>query len=268
MNEIIINDTPVTIKEYQGQRVVTLKDIDTVHSRADGTARRNFNTNKKYFIEGEDYFKITPYEFRTAIGEMDSRQQNDVTLITESGYLMLVKSFTDDLAWNVQRQLVKIYFRAKAKSDSYLIDDPIERAKRWIEEQEAKRELETIVAVQNQQIAELQPKASYYDMVLNCKDLIPIKIIAADYGKSAVWLNKQLQRHNIQHKEDGIWLLYHEYAEKGYTSTKTYPYRDNNGEIHCKPHTYWTQKGRLFIYELLKSDGIFPLIEQEESANH
>ncbi|MEE5994297.1 MAG: ORF6N domain-containing protein [Oscillospiraceae bacterium] len=160
MNEIIINDTPVTIKEYQGQRVVTLKDIDTVHSRADGTARRNFNTNKKYFIEGEDYFKITPYEFRTAIGEMDSRQQNDVTLITESGYLMLVKSFTDDLAWNVQRQLVKIYFRAKAKSDSYLIDDPIERAKRWIEEQEAKRELETIIAVQNQQIAELQPKAS------------------------------------------------------------------------------------------------------------
>jgi hypothetical protein len=113
MNEIIINDIPVTIKEYQGQRVVTLKDIDTVHGRPDGTARRNFNTNKKYFIEGEDYFKITPYEFRTAIGEMDSRQQNDVTLITESGYLMLVKSFTDDLAWNVQRQLVKIYFRAK-----------------------------------------------------------------------------------------------------------------------------------------------------------
>lgn len=111
MKEIIINDMPIQVKEYGGQRVVTLKDIDTVHGRPDGTARKRFNENKKRFIEGEDYFKITPSEFRTAIGEMDSRQQNDVTLITESGYLMLVKSFHDDLAWNVQRQLVNSYFR-------------------------------------------------------------------------------------------------------------------------------------------------------------
>jgi len=116
MKEIIINDMPVQVKEYGGQRVVTLKDIDTVHGRPDGTARKRFNENKKRFIEGEDYFKITPSEFRTAIGEMDSRQQNDVTLITESGYLMLVKSFHDDLAWNVQRQLVNSYFRCKAQT--------------------------------------------------------------------------------------------------------------------------------------------------------
>lgn len=116
MKEIIINDMPVQVKEYGGQRVVTLKDIDTVHGRPDGTARKRFNENKKRFIEGEDYFKITPSEFRTAIGEMDSRQQNDVTLITESGYLMLVKSFHDDLAWSVQRQLVNSYFRCKAQT--------------------------------------------------------------------------------------------------------------------------------------------------------
>lgn len=116
MKEIIINDMPVQVKEYGGQRVVTLKDIDTVHGRPDGTARKRFNENKKRFIEGEDYFKITPSEFRTAIGEMDSRQQNEVTLITESGYLMLVKSFHDDLAWSVQRQLVNSYFRCKAQT--------------------------------------------------------------------------------------------------------------------------------------------------------
>lgn len=116
MKEIIINDMPVQVKEYGGQRVVTLKDIDTVHGRPDGTARKRFNENKKRFIEEEDYFKITPSEFRTAIGEMDSRQQNDVTLITESGYLMLVKSFHDDLAWNVQRQLVNSYFRCKVQT--------------------------------------------------------------------------------------------------------------------------------------------------------
>lgn len=114
MNELqTINNTEILVKEFSGQRVVTFKDIDAVHGRPDGTARRNFNANKSHLIEGEDYFKITPDEFRTAIGDMDSRQQNDVTLITESGYLMLVKSFTDDLAWEVQRELVKGYFRAK-----------------------------------------------------------------------------------------------------------------------------------------------------------
>lgn len=111
-----VNGTDVLIKEYNGQRVVTFKDIDTVHGRPDGTARKRFNDNKQHFVEGEDYFKITPSEFRTAIGDMDKRQQNDVTLITESGYLMLVKSFTDSLAWDVQRALVKTYFRTKEES--------------------------------------------------------------------------------------------------------------------------------------------------------
>lgn len=115
MNELTtINNTQVLVKEFSGQRVVTFKDIDAVHGRPDGTASRNFRSNREHFIEGEDYFKITPDEFRRAFGDMDSRQQNDVTLITESGYLMLVKSFTDDLAWKVQRELVKGYFRAKS----------------------------------------------------------------------------------------------------------------------------------------------------------
>ena len=114
-NEVVkVNQQNVLVKEYKGQRVVTFKDIDLVHERAEGTARKRFSDNKRHFVEGEDYFKITPSEFRTAIGEMDLRQQNDITLLTESGYLMLVKSFTDELAWKVQRQLVKTYFSQKA----------------------------------------------------------------------------------------------------------------------------------------------------------
>lgn len=108
-----INNVALTVKEYYGARVVTFKEIDAVHGRPDGTASRNFRANRGHFIEGEDFFKITPDEFRRTIGEMDSRQQNEITLITESGYLMLVKSFTDDLAWEVQRELVNGYFRAK-----------------------------------------------------------------------------------------------------------------------------------------------------------
>lgn len=112
MSELTVGNVNVVIKEYQGQRVVTLKDIDTVHERPDGTARRNFNTNKQHFIEGIDYFKIQPNEIRT----VGITSPNGGTVVTESGYLMLVKSFTDDLSWNVQRELVNTYFRVKELS--------------------------------------------------------------------------------------------------------------------------------------------------------
>lgn len=118
LQTVSINKNDIAVKEYQGKRVVTLKDIDLCHNRPDGTARRNFNQNKQHFIEGTDYFVVKPSdiqmdEFRTS--EINNR---GTTLITESGYLMLVKSFTDDLAWDVQRQLVNTYFRVQNKTDS------------------------------------------------------------------------------------------------------------------------------------------------------
>lgn len=114
MNEVItVNGQSLAVKEYEGKRVVTLKEIDAVHQRPDGTAGRNFRNNKEHFIEGEDYYRISPDEFRRTIGDMDSRQSNDIILITESGYYMLVKSFTDDLSWTVQRALVNSYFKVK-----------------------------------------------------------------------------------------------------------------------------------------------------------
>ena len=111
---VIINTMPLAIKEYNNRRVVTFKDIDTLHQRPKGTARKRFNDNKSRFIEGEDYFKVCASEFRTRkIANISSKAQEDITLITESGYLMLVKSLTDDLAWKVQREIVNTYFRAK-----------------------------------------------------------------------------------------------------------------------------------------------------------
>ena len=113
MNEII-NNVIISVKEYNGQRVVTFKDIDKVHNRPEGTARKRFNDNRKRFIEGEDYFKVCASEIRTnKIMDISPKTQCDVILVTESGYLMLVKSFTDELSWVVQRQLINTYFRIK-----------------------------------------------------------------------------------------------------------------------------------------------------------
>lgn len=110
MNAISINNCELGIKEYNHHRVVTFSDIDNVHQRPVGTARRNFNTNKKHFIENEDYYTLKPNVRNSYIEKIPPK---GITLLTETGYLMLVKSFTDDLAWDVQRQLVKTYFRAQ-----------------------------------------------------------------------------------------------------------------------------------------------------------
>lgn len=106
------------LKSWEGKRVVTLKDIDMVHNRPTGTARRNFNKNKQRFIENEDYYKISAYEFRTQIdGNETKKVAEDVYLFTEMGYLILVKSFKDDLSWEVQRRLVNSYFKQDSKQE-------------------------------------------------------------------------------------------------------------------------------------------------------
>ena len=126
--------------------------------------------------------------------------------------------------------------------------------------------LEEQNAIQNQQIAELQPKASYYDLVLNCKDLVSVTTIAKDYGWSARKMNTYLHDLGVQYKQGSVWILYQKYAEMGYTSTKTHSHPGKDGDVHATVHTYWTQKGRLFIYDLLKKNGILPMVERGETA--
>jgi len=127
--------------------------------------------------------------------------------------------------------------------------------------------LSAAMAVQKQQIAELKPKATYYDLILQCTGLTAITVIAKDYGKSGVWFNNYLHEIGIQYKVGDVWVLYQKYAECGYTQTKTHNYTDHKtGKPGAKPHTYWTQKGRLFLYEILKSHGVLPRIESDKNA--
>lgn len=112
--------------------------------------------------------------------------------------------------------------------------------------------------------AELQPKAAYYDYVLQSDSLIRITEIAKDYGMSGRQLNTLLHDSGVVYNLAGTWLLYSRYAKKGYTQSKTIKL-PNGG---TKLHTYWTQEGRLFIYELLKRQGILPTMERKEVADY
>lgn len=111
---VTIGDAELSVIEYFGRRVVTLGQVDAVHQRPRGTARRNFNANRHRLIVGEDYMQMSADEFRTRFpAALSDRATGNVTMVFETGYLMLVKSFGDDLAWTVQRQLVTTYFRCQ-----------------------------------------------------------------------------------------------------------------------------------------------------------
>lgn len=119
MNNITINKNTIERKLYNNQPVITFKDIDLVHERPEGTASRNFRMNKKHFIENVDFYNVTTEKCKSdEIRRAGFNNPRGGYLFTESGYLMLVKSFTDDLAWKVQRQLVNSYFRLKEISNN------------------------------------------------------------------------------------------------------------------------------------------------------
>ncbi|AKS69789.1 Rha family transcriptional regulator [Staphylococcus schleiferi] len=116
--------------------------------------------------------------------------------------------------------------------------------------------------MQKQKIAEYEPKASYLDSILNNKSLVTVGQIAEDYGMSAQALNKLLHDLKVQYKQSGQWLLYSKLHDKGYTHSSTTEIEHKDGSTSVRMNTKWTQKGRLFIYDLLKDNDILPTIEQ------
>ncbi|WP_449455522.1 phage antirepressor KilAC domain-containing protein [Streptococcus suis] len=116
------------------------------------------------------------------------------------------------------------------------------------------------------ELQEAQKQARYLDIIIESKGALRVTQIAADYGMSANKFNKTLAELGVQHKVNGQWILYKKHMGKGYTDSHTFDYQDKNGHTRANVTTTWTQKGRLFLYELLKDNGILPLIEQDDVA--
>lgn len=139
---------------------------------------------------------------------------------------------------------------------SYMIDDRIKRAERWIEEQHK-------VVLLEQKAAELENKAKYVDIILQSKSTVTTSQIAKDYGLSGRELNEILKEEKIQYKQNGQWLLYSSHANKGYTMSHTIDIVRSNGEKDVKMNTRWTQRGRLFIHEVLNKRGIKANVDKD-----
>lgn len=138
-------------------------------------------------------------------------------------------------------------YSIQRKPDSYMIDDPVKRAERWIEERKA---YEALV-----------PKGQYFDSQMRNPGTMTVTEIAKDYGMSAREFNQLLHKYGIQFKQGKHWVLYHKYDGKGYTQYEPFAYNDNKG-VHN--NLKWTQRGRKFIYDTLKEHRILPVLEQPE----
>ena len=267
-----------------------MQEIQIFNNAEFGSVRTLEVNGEPYFV-GKDVAEILGYERPTkAISDrVDEEDKDEVPIqdsigrmqntpvINESGLYSLILSSKLPTAKKFKHWVTSEVLPTIRKHGAYMTPQVIEQtltnpdfiiqlATTLKSEQEKNKQLITMVAVQGQQITELTPKASYYDVILNCPDLLSVTKIAKDYGKSAIWLNNYLHDKGVQFKQGDIWLLYQKYAEQGYTSTKTHSYNGDDGQQHSKVNTYWTQKGRLFIYDLLKTDGIVPVIERSEVA--
>lgn len=187
-------------------------------------------------------------------------------LITEKGIAQLIGGYSSAVpkAFDLNVAYINEFERMKNALTGGKVPTSFKEFLQLALEQEERMEVLRLEnKVQSQQIAELQPKASYYDLILQCKDLLSMTEIAKDYGKSAKGMNKLLHELGVQYKQSGVWFLYSKYQNKGYTQTKTQNYNRPDGTQGSSVHTYWSQKGRLFIYDLLKHNDILPMIERE-----
>ena len=258
-----------------------------IFNNADFGSIRTLDINGEPWLVGKDVAEALGYQNASKaltdhVDEEDKLNNESLSslgqrggwLINESGVYSLVFSSKLPTAKKFKRWVTSEVLPAIRKHGVFVMDDIINNTDALIEALQAfkaekirRQALEVENAIQRQQIAEMEPKVSYYDKVLQSPKPVKTSIIAKDYGYSAQSFNQLLKELKVQYKQGDIWLLYQKYAGNGYTQTKTYAYDDKvHGCTGTSCWTHWTQKGRLFLYDLLKANGILPTIEINEVA--
>ncbi|HIE4741900.1 TPA: phage antirepressor KilAC domain-containing protein [Clostridioides difficile] len=252
--------------ERNNERVLTTQQLADVYETEIRNISNNFNNNKERFIEGKHYFCLQGDDLRAF--KRDSYNigiapnVNKLYLWTERGANRHCKILDTDKAWEQFDNLEETYFKVKESEQTKLPTTYKEALQHLIEQVEVNEKLQLEGKMKDQVIKELKPKADYTDMILKNKGLVTITQIAKDYGMSGKEMNKILHERGIQYKQSGQWLLYKQYQGKGYTHSETIDITRSDGMTDVKMTTKWTQKGRLFLYDLLKVNNILPDIEK------
>ena len=201
-------------------------------------------------------------------------RQGETNLVNEYGLYNLILVSRKKEAKAFKRWVTHEVLPTIRKHGAYMTDEVLKEAltspdfliklaTELKEEREKRIALEIDNNIKAQQIGELKPKADYVDKILKSKSLMNVSQIAKDYGMSATKFNKILHELKVQYKQAEQWLLYSKYHDKGYTHSETFDFENKKGINETKLTTKWTNKGRLFLYNLLKDNGYLPLIEME-----
>ena len=188
-------------------------------------------------------------------------------IINESGLYSLILSSKLPSARRFKHWVTSQILPSLRKHGIYATSDTLDEMLRdpkltdsLIKKLAAEREKSTML---EELVDGLTPMVLYCDNILQCKNTIPVSLIAKDYGMSAADFNRLLHVLGIQYRVGKTWVLYQVYAKEGYTQTRTY----YTGEKTATIHTCWTQIGRLFLYDFLKNVGIVPLNEKHNILN-
>ena len=200
------------------------------------------------------------------------RTQNTI-IINESGLYSLILSSKLPQAKEFKRWVTSEVLPSIRKHGMYatdqLLNDPdlaIAAFQALKAERTKSKELEVQNSKLQSELDEMKPKADYVDVMLANKGLISTTAIAKNYGESAKKFNLRLKDLGIIFKQGKVWLPYAKYHTKGYVHIEPHPITHKNSMPDVSLHTKWTVKGHFFLYEILKDNGILPLIEREDVA--
>lgn len=239
--------------EVKTENGETLFDVETVAKSLGFTQSKN----GKDFVRWErvnEYLK----KYSPKLGKGSFISEPMVYKLAFKANNALAEKFQDWLAVEVLPQI--------RKHGMYATDELLNNPDLLIEVATKLKEERTKRLIAEQRVNELQPKADYYDRILNNKGLVTVSTIAKNYGMSAVSFNKLLHELGIQFNQSGTWLLYSKFQDKGYTHIEPFDYEDKNGNRQVKTRMKWTQKGHIFLYETLKKNNYLPMIEREQTA--
>ncbi len=235
---VLVNDEPIFVG----------KDVTSILGYSN--SRDALNNH----VDSEDKIVLT-----SRIATLENMPNRGLIGINESGLYSLIIGSKLPNAKKFKRWVTSEVLPTIRKTGSYSnVPKSFAQALRLAADLEEKNQL------LEQQIAEYEPKISYLDTILSSTDTVATSQIAADYGMSAIALNKLLNKLGVQHKVSGQWLLYRKHMNQGYTKSHTSEIPKSDGGVKVVMNTKWTQKGRVFIYNLLIAEGYYPQMDLEE----
>ena len=227
---------------YEGKQLVSARELHEgleVKSRFNDWIKNRIN--KYGFEENEDYTTLT----KNLVN--GGKETDYIITLDMAKELCMVEN--NELGRQYRKYFIECEKKLKQLDvPSYMIDDKIARAERWIIEEKQRQAL-------CEKVKKLQLKADYTDNVLASDGLLSISQIAKEFGMTGRKLNELLNKLGVQYKQGKIWVLYAKYADKGYTKYVTHLVSGTGSVTYTK----WNQKGRKFIYEILEKNGVYPI---------